>query len=530
MSSLVGVFGEDIVNRVLEIDRLISRLQGVVDSRIDEEILEKSRKGIYDKYTLNNILEKFRYIKDKLETRGPGLTTVNPFWAHVSVNILPELIRDVSALYRDYCRPLDGEVKCYKISTTRIFTEDFEKIWENIGRKCGYMSTQGTDVSLLQYMNDVADCIHQFGEELIKAGASEKHGKCFFGKDASEDLKNLCLEWNDIIDKYSKVYAIEDWSPLVGFITDNIGSFRVGSAGLHATKIDLNKNTLQYFDADSDVTRIIMGLIEKAGGRCEEETDGAICNITSETVDKLAPILASATSLDLKLMGIEDQITSFHPEISPLEDEIYEAMPKAVLDACGDYVLEKKIPIHICITDRFTDVSKSLVKEVKRLWISRPDNMRDVQQFLEHLDKSIDELKSLIDKVENPNLMSIELFDKIREAIYNPYFISEELEYGIRKMPSKIIGILFDDLFNLATDVRDFPVKARDSEVELGKIKITPVHYRHTIRDIEKNIGACTRYMDSNVEIDFKQFLEDYTSCLETFRNKLKEEIESWKQ
>jgi hypothetical protein len=120
-----------------------------------------------------------------------------------------------------------------------------------------------------------------------------------------EKLIEACRRWKNTAEKLNELglYATEDYPVLEGRIIGKELQLRVGSAAGHATHIDIEKGTLEYYDQDVPVNEAMHDYLEKyAGLDCEVHSNGVSCkNVNIDNVVKATVVLAFATSKDFRI-------------------------------------------------------------------------------------------------------------------------------------------------------------------------------------------------------------------------------------
>jgi len=131
----------------------------------------------------------------------------------------------------------------------------------------------------------------------------KEEGKCNIVKDGKG--KAFCLTWHKATEKnWRKIlYHDEDYHALEGWVVGDKVYLRVGSAEKHRTLVDLENGTLEYWDKDMPVNKVLKNLLEKyAGLDCKAHEYGVSCTgVTDKNMEKVALALSMATSMDLRI-------------------------------------------------------------------------------------------------------------------------------------------------------------------------------------------------------------------------------------
>lgn len=222
--------------------------------------------------------------------------------AYESIN---KLLSDLN----EKCRREGNYVTCMNISTLpyRELTNNVKNI---IGRSCGNLIIFEESLQPPAIIDGVANCIHVIAEEFLKLGSVEQYGKCIIAEGSSEKARELCLRWNKYVEEFKRkgYYMTEDYDKLLGYTIDDKAYFRVGSAIGHAVAIDLREGSFKYYDEDMNVINIVRRYVEdRLAGSCtfNRDINELSCKIPNmnEKIDDIAYILASVTSMDLRLVG-----------------------------------------------------------------------------------------------------------------------------------------------------------------------------------------------------------------------------------
>ena len=171
------------------------------------------------------------------------------------------------------------------------------------GERCVYLSTKPVTSSAC--VNDLTSCFHRFIEYLEKTIGKERieemGDKYIIMRDAGEREKKLLKIWLDAIKKLREkgFYYPADWKALMGEALKGKVELRVGSATGHRTHVDVEKNSLRYYDYDLSVNKEMHDLWEEyANCDCYIHSDGVSCEGCD--LEKALMLLAGATSCDIR--------------------------------------------------------------------------------------------------------------------------------------------------------------------------------------------------------------------------------------
>ena len=179
--------------------------------------------------------------------------------------------------------------------------EDY--VYRLTGKRCRYRISD----RLSSYLNDLASCIHRIAE-YMSAIKLERKGKCNIVRDGKGTA--FCLTWHKATEKNydARLYEESDYSNLEGWVVGDKVYLRVGSAEEHRTLVDLGKGTLEYWDRDMPVNKVLKNLLEKfAGLECQVYDYGVSCTgVTDKNMEKVALALSMATSMDFRIHSPQD--------------------------------------------------------------------------------------------------------------------------------------------------------------------------------------------------------------------------------
>jgi hypothetical protein len=128
---------------------------------------------------------------------------------------------------------------------------------------------------------------------------------------SSPDLIKGCKRWDNITEKFHKLglYQEMDYTPLHCKIEGNKAELVVGSSPGHKTHVNLEKGTVEYYDKDEDVNKIVKELFEETGLKCDIMKEiGVFCKgLSKENLQKVFETLSVATSMDLRIEEIRSE-------------------------------------------------------------------------------------------------------------------------------------------------------------------------------------------------------------------------------
>ncbi len=170
-----------------------------------------------------------------------------------------------------------------------------------------------------------------------------------------EDLKavmtDFCLTWEDASNKLEELglFAREDVNATYckGVLADKELELKVGSSRGHLVRVNLDKGTLEYYDYDSDVNRVMRNLLEDTGAACEVHGGGVKCDIRDADLKKVATVLAAPTSMDFRIR---------EPDYYWIDNENLGALKDKVRDRCGDPYGEDREGFEYCAIKTVLDL------------------------------------------------------------------------------------------------------------------------------------------------------------------------------
>jgi len=262
-----------------EVEHELNNLEGTIASILDT---------IHD---INRRIEEAGIYPDnvgKLDTVEEALDKARDAVQALITNVGPKIFGD----QKNVNVPVDWHVVDEKL-------DELEKyVVELTGKRCRYRISN----KLSSYLNDLASCIHRIAEHMstIKLG---REGRCNIVKDGKG--KKFCLTWSKAVEENDRdgLYQIDDSEALEGWVVGDKVYLRVGSAEGHRTLVNLENGTLEYWDLDQHVNKLMEEILEQyAGLDCKAHDYGVSCTgITDENMDKVALALSMATSMDLRI-------------------------------------------------------------------------------------------------------------------------------------------------------------------------------------------------------------------------------------
>jgi len=310
------------------------------------------------------------------------------------VESLTGLVGDIDVVLTHISRDLD---RCFEIeegNTCRSSSEAVDalrrvedRVVEATGQKC-IITTR----SVAEVINSLSSCIHRVADFLAETKAVSKRCNVSEKSNPNNALVEACKAWDELVDKLNelRLYAPEDVIPLQGIIVDDELMMRVGSAAGHATHIDLEKGTLEYYDRDENVNIAMQNYFERyAGLDCVTSANGVNCKgVNKDNVKKVTKILAFATSKDFRLDNPEsyylgnERLTRFLSEHG-IEVPIPKEQIQEVRNALKEYIAAVEEAIKEAPT-RFKPRLEELAKEV--------------DDVLKEVNKKIEELRPLVSR------------------------------------------------------------------------------------------------------------------------------------
>ena len=220
----------------------------------------------------------------------------------------------------------DCKISKDTVTAMKLLDENCKKM---TGERCVYLSTEPTTSSAC--VNDITSCFHrliEYFEKTFGKGRIEEIGdKYTIMKEAGEKERRLLKTWLDAIRKLKEkgFYYQKDWEALHGVALKGKVELRVGSATDHRTHVDVEKNSLRYYDYDYPVNKEMYELWrEYANCDCFIVDDGVVCEKCD--LEKAMKILAGATSCDIRLDDLEARGLSTGEAIEMNKEKLVEAL------------------------------------------------------------------------------------------------------------------------------------------------------------------------------------------------------------
>jgi len=308
------------IGGLLEVEeegRKLASYYGPIDEEFIRELTEWGLKA-HDK-----LMEADDFVhekSEKLEELGVPFITYKVGHLLWTLKDIPTSIAEAARMCRNFGRKIGRKttrqcnsdfphfiVKMYFEDIMKRLKEVDETAKEVMGKKCTWLLGEIEPYTLNAAINDTTACIHSVATFLAKAfeipTAPERvSGKCRVLGEATEEAKEFCMAWDKATEKLKQIYSEADYEALEGYATDNKVQLRVGSATGHMTHVDLEKGTVEYYDLDEKVNKIMEKLLEKAGLKCElmnhEVPEGVRCE--GKITPEVAKALALATSMDIR--------------------------------------------------------------------------------------------------------------------------------------------------------------------------------------------------------------------------------------
>jgi hypothetical protein len=263
-------------------------------------MLRKSREKIrHYEAKLYDLFDEISDAGEALDKQTAHVPLVNKFHSllddyHTVASTLFDLMKDLHDCTEELCEAI--LTKTDELRST---------VNEHIKGECAF-NPSSRDLALVA--NDVASCIHRFADWLTQNVAGESMPdapKCYILAGANESIKEACKEWNKISDYFNSVglYQEVDYTPLQGVAQNDRLYLRVGSAGGHATELNLKEGKIRYYDYDMPVNIAMEELFEaQAEVACSLKEDGVECSdLTENNIEDAARAAAAATSMDFRI-------------------------------------------------------------------------------------------------------------------------------------------------------------------------------------------------------------------------------------
>jgi len=331
-----------------ELVELVSRLEWLVKDM--ERLEEQGRARAYRRDELprndsewaldvsrvsNEVADALLKLSEQLEERGESASRLGRLYFFADdVGAAAYRLSDVaSQCLRD--RRSRGE--CVVDEWSKSYFKAMDEAYERAtGKRCTWLLGVKEPYTLSAAINDLTSCFHRLMEEVRKiTGKYEIEGGCLFEADVDPVLKEACKTFDKaefgLFDM--GLLSENDHGAVSGFARDGILELRVGSAPGHASRIDLNRGTLEYYDTDEAVNKAMKEILEEIGLRCEAWEGGVTCKgVTRDNATKAATLLAASTSMDLRL---EDPESWWGENLENMPEECRNIKDSIKREACA---------------------------------------------------------------------------------------------------------------------------------------------------------------------------------------------------
>jgi hypothetical protein len=191
----------------------------------------------------------------------------------------------------------------------------YSKCAEIAGRKCAHFEDEVADrlnLSLMALANNIATSIHRIYELLVVKYSDlnilvVEGIPVTFHPRADPELLEATMTWAKASHKLflTATYMPEDYKALMAVVLEDYGWIRVGSAVGHATHIKHPKWTIEYYDVDMNVNKMLARLYKDSGFNVELTHYGLKLTVPPGRLKEALAILALSTSMDFRIMGMD---------------------------------------------------------------------------------------------------------------------------------------------------------------------------------------------------------------------------------
>lgn len=194
------------------------------------------------------------------------------------------------------------------VDTAKMMKRLDEMCEDLTGERCAYFSINHVPSTIC--INELTACFHKLIEHLEKTvggeRVEERGDKYMIMRGAGEKERKLLKVWLDTIDKLWKedFYSPEDWKSLKGIALKGRLGLKLGfEYDRNRAQINIEKNTIEYYDDNDAVNREMHDLLEEyAGCTCILSPFGVVCEKCN--LEKAIKVLAGATSCDVRLQNL----------------------------------------------------------------------------------------------------------------------------------------------------------------------------------------------------------------------------------
>ena len=232
------------------------------------------------------------------------------------VDQVEEMIRHLAAerikCMRQGTAPAACKVDYYPVHKLETLVVDV------IGHGCAFKARD----TYTSYLNDLAACVHRVAEFTTSAieHLDRITDKCVGTRNRTERAEKFCVIWSraaDYLQQNNKLYMDIDYEALRGWVVGDRVYLRLGDQEGHRAEIDFSRGTVKYYDDDAEVNKTLARLLQDVAGlNCRVHDYGIECSgLTEENAEKVAKVLAFATSMDFRIYEIDKLIERAAREI-----------------------------------------------------------------------------------------------------------------------------------------------------------------------------------------------------------------------
>jgi hypothetical protein len=302
----------------LQLRRGVRREVRGEDVREIGEAAEELRRVFRAKDSYLDVVDRVAGIQE--DSEGLSKKVNDLYWSLSYVSLAAERAKTAA----EYCLgtepsdPFCVEMVRSKVRALEAMEDVMRTVEKLTGRKCGFAARDPRlreRYDLPSFLNDISNCVHVLAEWLPASGLPtelERRGeRCYVERGADGDLADLCLLWDRKVRERWGFYELEDRRWLIGIVSRDEATFRIGSNYGHAARVR-SDGSFVYYDADKPVLTTVYYLMRRLGYSCsatkEEKNFRMTCTPPSpdalkdsRTRSRIADVLSWVTSADIRI-------------------------------------------------------------------------------------------------------------------------------------------------------------------------------------------------------------------------------------
>jgi len=339
-----------------------SKLQGYRKGKIDVKLYELAKEGYYDSKIFKKAKNVLNKVKKSLCNNFRNFDNFRIHGFEKEGKILCEWLDYLESEINVKCSEGYPFTYCYKFNAQpykKFISELREK-----GLNCGFIEKDENEVSFVKVLDSFTNCLHTLAIKMsenvniAKDLEDETGGICrviSFG-DKRDKAVTLCKIFADNVMKNNDSYYSTDKNNQEGVIIGNKVEFKIGCGVGHASRINLDDNSFEYYDFYEARLDAVKEALERLGLSCEKGINHIVCKeVDFEKAKKIARLLAFLPSLDIYMKNAVYSYVNKH--IEPCIDECIDRYKDKLKKEC-----EKEGLSHIldaCMRDKCWRICES---------------------------------------------------------------------------------------------------------------------------------------------------------------------------